>query len=55
MKYTDEELQNLIESAGDIISDFDRYGEVLQTDSLGIYGPDSAIKRLRKSLDELEG
>ena len=47
-----EQHQKLILAAGEIVSDFDTYGEVLQTDENQEYGETTAIERLRESLQD---
>ena len=38
---------NLITAALRVVNEFDRWGEVLQSDSDGLYGPETAIEQLR--------
>lgn len=45
-----EKHGELILAAQEVISDFDTYGEVLQTDDDGEYGPTTAIEKLREAL-----
>lgn len=47
-----KEQRQLRKAAAEIISDFDTYGEVLQMDERGDYGPTTAIERLRAALTE---
>lgn len=45
-----EDTRQLLLAAQEILRDFDDWGEVLQTDALGEYGPTTAIERLRKAV-----
>jgi len=42
--------QKLMDAAREILSDFNQYGEVLQTGDNGEYGMDSAIGRLNSAI-----
>lgn len=46
---TETIVDDLVIAVADILSDFDDFGEVLQTDDAGEYGPNSAIERLRRA------
>ena len=46
--YLGKELEN---AACNIVDSFDNYGEVLQTDINGTYGPNSDIEILRKAIE----
>lgn len=46
----DKREQNLRDAAREILSDFNRYGEVLQLGDNGEYGMESAIGRLNSAL-----
>lgn len=51
----DKKIQELLEATVQIINEFDEYGEVLQIgmdDKDGIYGPTSAIERLRAAASD---
>jgi len=41
----------LLTAVKEILEDFDKYGEVLQTDEEGEYGPKTAIEKLRQAVD----
>lgn len=45
-------IRNLYVAALEILCDFDRFGEVLQTDEGGEYGPNTAIERLRQAISD---
>ena len=50
----DTTLKALIAAARQIVAEFDQYGEVLQVgddDDMGMYGPTSAIEKLRAALE----
>ncbi len=47
VSYLGKELEN---AAWNLVDSFDRYGEVLQTDTDGEYGPNSDIELLRKAV-----
>ena len=50
----DTTLKALIAAARQIVAEFDQYGEALQVgddDDMGMYGPTSAIKKLRAALE----
>jgi hypothetical protein len=40
----------LLTAVDEILEDFDIYGEVLQTDEEGEYGPKTAIEKLRQAV-----
>ncbi len=48
-----ERTRELINAAWSIIDSFDNFGEVLQTDIDGDYGPKSDIEKLRKAVIDL--
>ena len=39
----------LADAAAQLLHEFDTWGEVLQSDTDGLYGPDTAIERLRSA------
>jgi len=43
---------NIILIAMELLEEFDEYGEVLQTDEDGEYGPTSTIERLRAAIEK---
>jgi hypothetical protein len=45
-------MTKLQEAVEHLLEDFDTYGEILQTDENGEYGPTTAIEQLRKALIE---
>lgn len=47
-------MDKLIRIAQTLVDEFDLYGEVLQTDDSGEYGPECSIEQLRNALLELE-
>jgi len=47
----DDATDMLLAAAKQILDDFDTYGEVLQTDEEGEYGPKTAIEKLRQAVD----
>ena len=44
--------RELVHAAMEVVDDFERYGPVLQQDDNLEYGPDSAIGRLQKALQD---
>ena len=48
-----ELTERLYSASCEILLDFDTYGEVLQTDDDGDYGPESSLGALRKILSEI--
>lgn len=50
-----ESVQHLYFAALEIMNDFTMYGETLQQDDNGDYGPESAIGLLQTALTEMEG
>lgn len=46
----DDATDMLLTAAKEILDDFDTYGEVLQTDEEGKYGPKTAIEKLRQAV-----
>lgn len=46
---------DLLDAAREIVSDFDNYGEVLQTGFDGGYGKDTAIHKLSAIVKQIEG
>jgi len=46
----DDATDMLLTAAKEILEDFDTYGEVLQTDEEGEYGPKTAIEKLRQAV-----
>lgn len=50
----DKKVKALFDAAGQIIDDFENYGEVLQVDEDLEYGPESAIKKLTRAWLALE-
>jgi len=50
-----EPVRELYYAALEILDDFDTFGEVLQVDDNGEYGEDTAITKLRKALEKMEG
>jgi len=50
-----EPVQDLVRAAREIVSDFDRYGEVLQHGDNGEYGEESSIIQLKLALEKLGG
>lgn len=53
MKLTKEESQELFDAAFQIVSDYENWGEVLQTDDGGEYSKESAIGRLQVVCDTI--
>jgi hypothetical protein len=53
-KISDPLIIELMNVAEEIIGDFDIYGEVLQTDGDGGYGPYSSIEQLRTTLEKCQ-
>jgi hypothetical protein len=47
----DDATDMLLTAAKEILEDFDTYGEVLQTDEEGKYGPTTAIEKLRQAVN----
>lgn len=47
--------ENLLNVAKEIVSDFNRYGEVLQVGNNGEYGTESTIGRLSAIVKQIEG
>ena len=47
-------VEDVLSAAHEILGDFDSYGEVLQQDEQGCYGPQSGIGRLRTAVNALE-
>jgi hypothetical protein len=47
------ETLDMIDVAGELLEEFDTYGEVLQTDERGRYGPTCTIERLRRARQKL--
>jgi hypothetical protein len=45
-----KEIRELLMAAKRVVGEFDDWGEVLQTDDEGEYGPDTAIERLRAAV-----
>jgi hypothetical protein len=43
-----EAVKWLLAAASGVLADFDNYGEVIQTDTEGEYGPTTSIEKLRK-------
>lgn len=48
-----QQQEDLLDAAQEIVSDFDNYGEVLQTGFDGGYGEDTAIKRLSIAIQQI--
>ena len=46
-----EQIQELYQTACEILNDFDNYGEVLQTDINGEYGKEATIEKLRTAVE----
>lgn len=51
---TKQQQEELLSVAQEIVSDFDNYGEVLQTGFDGGYGKDTAIYRLRAIVKQIK-
>jgi hypothetical protein len=47
------QVDDLVCAALEIVGDFDGYGEVLQMDDAGTYGPDSGIEILRRIANQV--
>lgn len=47
----DDATDMILTAAKKILEDFDTYGEVLQTDEEGNYGPTTAIHKLRQAVN----
>jgi hypothetical protein len=47
----DDATDMILTAANEILEDFDTYGEVLQTDEEGEYGPTTAIEKLRQAVN----
>lgn len=45
---------NLIDAVEEVVSDFENYGEVLQTNDCGEYDETTAIMKLSRSLHDLQ-
>lgn len=54
-KCVDRNIVDLLRAAEQIIDDFDNWGEVLQTDVLGDYSPNTSIELLRSAVKEIRG
>lgn len=55
MPENESAIQDIVDAAHNIVVDFDNYGEVLQTDESGNYGPESSLGQLRTALEKLNG
>ena len=51
---TKQQQEDLLDIAREIVSDFNNYGEVLQTGFDGGYGADTAIGRLSVIIKQIE-
>lgn len=49
-----QQQKDLVDAAREIVSDFDNYGEVLQTGFQGDYGKDTAIGRLSAAIQQID-
>ena len=47
----DDATDMILTAARELLEHFDNYGEVLQTDEEGKYGPTTAIEKLRQAVN----
>lgn len=52
---SEQQQTDLLVAAQEIVSDFENYGEVLQTGFDGEYGKDTAIYKLSAAVKQIEG